>query len=78
MDVNVLLDAISVVGFPIIRNIDRVFAATNSAIMYGTGSIFAFAQKQHINGVKVKITISLEVKTVRTETITYKSTNSRF
>ena len=54
------------VGFPIINIIDQVFAAANSPTKYGIGFIFVFLQKKQINGVRVKTTISLDVKTVRT------------
>ena len=58
------------VGLPIIRAILQVLAATNSAIRYGKGFIFAFLAKKHINGVKVRIIISFDVNTVRIETVT--------
>ena len=40
-------------------------AAANSAIKYGIGLIFVFLQKKQINGVKVKMTMSFDVKTVK-------------
>ena len=33
------------VGLPIMKNIENVFAATNSVTRYGTGSMSAFLQK---------------------------------
>ena len=65
-------------GFPIIKNILNVFAATNSQIIYGTGFILPLKQKQHIKGVNVNMTISFEVKIVSTETTKNKRTNSLF
>ena len=53
------------VGLPIINIIDQVFAAANSPTKYGIGLIFVFLQKKQINGVRVKTTISLDVKTVK-------------
>ena len=43
---------------------DHVLAAENSATKYGIGLIFEFLQKKQINGVNVRITISLDVKIV--------------
>ena len=59
------------VGLPITNIIDQVFAAVNSAIKNGIGEILVLLQKKQINGVKVKITISLEVNTVRNATRKY-------
>jgi hypothetical protein len=66
------------VGFPIIRAILHVFAATNSAIRYGNGLILALFAKKQINGVNVRIIISFEVNTVSTDTVTYRKTNNFF
>ena len=52
------------VGLPIININDHVLAAENSATRYGIGLIFEFLQKKHINGVNVRITISLDVNIV--------------
>ena len=43
---------------------DHVLAAENSATKYGIGLILEFLQKKQINGVKVKMTMSLDVKIV--------------
>ena len=48
----------------------QVCAAANSAIKKGVGLICAFLQKYIMKGVNVKIIISLEVKTVRIDTVT--------
>ena len=53
------------VGLPMSKAIEKVFAATNSSIKNGRGEILALLQKLRMNGVKVKTTMSLEVKTVR-------------
>ena len=45
--------------------IEKVFAATNSPIKYGIGFTFVCLQKKQIKGVKVRITISLDVNVVR-------------
>ena len=62
-------------GLPIINIIDHVLAAVNSAIKNGKGEILVLLQKKQINGVKVNITISLEVNTVKKETKKYKAKN---
>ena len=41
-----------------------MFAAINSDIKYGIGLIFAFLEKNIINGVNVKIIMSFDVKIV--------------
>ncbi len=64
------------VGFPMIKNILQVLAATNSAIRYGIGLILAFLQKKQMNGVNVKMMMSFDVKTVNTDAIKYKETKS--
>ena len=64
------------VGFPIIKNILQVLAATNSAIRYGIGLILAFLQKKQINGVNVKMMMSFDVNTVKIEAIRYRDINS--
>ena len=56
------------VGLPIMNNSDHVFAAANSLIKYGSGLIFILLQKKQMNGVKVKITTSLDVNMVKIET----------
>ncbi len=43
---------------------DQVLAAANSATKYGIGLILEFLQKKQINGVNVRMTMSLEVKIV--------------
>ena len=48
----------------------KVFAAMNSVTRYGTGLIFAAFVKYPMKGVKVSTTMSLEVNTVRIETVT--------
>ena len=63
------------VGLPITNIIDQVFAAVNYAIKNGIGEILVLLQKTQINGVKVKITISLEVNTVRNATRKYRIKN---
>ena len=63
---------------PIINIIDHVFAATNSAIKYGSGSIFACLQKKQINGVKVNITISLDVNIVSIDINKYNEKNKAY
>ena len=55
---------------------DQVLAAANSATKYGIGLIFALLQKKQINGVKVKITISLDVKIVNAAVKKYKMVKS--
>jgi hypothetical protein len=57
------------VGLPTISIMLQVFAATNSPTKKGSGEMPAFLQKMQIGGVKVKMIISLEVNTVKTETI---------
>ena len=64
------------VGFPMIKNMLQVLAATNSATRYGIGLIFAFLQKKHINGVNVKMMMSFDVNTVNIEAIRYRDINS--
>ena len=64
------------VGFPIIKNMLQVLAATNSAIRYGIGLILAFLQKKQINGVNVKIMMSFDVNIVKIEAIKYRDINS--
>ena len=64
------------VGFPIYNIILHVFAAKNSAIKKGIGSIFDSFVKQYINGVNVNITISFDVNIVNSETIKYRIKNS--
>ena len=54
----------------------QVFAATNSPNKKGRGEIFAFLANMQIGGVKVKIIISFEVKTVKIETTAYKIINN--
>ena len=63
------------VGLPIINIIDHVLAAVNSAIKNGKGEILVLLQKKQINGVKVSITISLEVNTVKKDTKKYNAKN---
>ena len=60
------------VGLPIISIIDQVFAAANSATKYGNGLILTFLQNKQIKGVRVRITISFEVKIVRTAVSKYR------
>ena len=66
------------VGLPIIKAILQVLAATNSAIRYGRGLILAFLAKKHIKGVNVRMMMSFDVKTVRTDTVMYKNKNNVF
>ena len=63
------------VGLPIIKIIDHVLAATNSATKYGIGLIFEFLQKKQIKGVNVNITMSFDVKIVKAATKKYKIVN---
>ena len=56
------------VGFPIDNNIEYVLAFINSTKRYGSGLILAFLENKQIKGVKVNITISLDVNIVRIET----------
>ena len=53
------------VGLPMINSIDHVFAAANSEMRKGSGLILACLEKKQINGVNVKMTMSLEVKIVK-------------
>lgn len=64
------------VGLPMININDHVFAAANSATKYGIGLIFEFLQKKQMNGVNVKMTMSLDVKIVNTAVKQYKMTNN--
>ena len=57
---------------------DHVLAAENSATKYGIGLIFELLQKKHMNGVNVKITISLDVKIVSVAVKIYKIVNSMY
>ena len=52
-----------------IKHMLQVFAAKNSPNKKGKGLIFARFAKQQINGVNVKIIISLDVKMVKREKI---------
>ena len=53
-----------------------MFPATNSITKYGIGFIFPLFDKYRMNGVKVNITISLEVNTVKIEINIYKTVNN--
>ena len=66
------------VGLPIININDHVLAAANSAIKYGIGLILEFLQKKQINGVNVRMTISLDVKIVSVAVKIYKIVNSMY
>ena len=54
----------------------QVLAAINSLTKYGIGDIFAFLQKNKINGVKVRIIMSFDVNIVRIDTKIYSVTNN--
>ena len=54
------------VGFPMIRSIEYVLAETNSDTRYGTGSMSVLRQKAIKKGVRVMMTMSLDVKMVST------------
>ena len=60
------------VGLPIMNINDHVLAAANSAIKYGIGLIVEFLQKKQINGVNVRMTISLDVNIVNVAVKKYK------
>ena len=66
------------VGLPIINMSDHVLAAQNSATKYGIGLIFESLQKKQMNGVKVKITISFDVKMVNAAVSEYKIVNKAY
>lgn len=59
-----------------IKHMLQVFAAKNSPNKKGKGLIFARFAKQQINGVNVKIIISLDVKMVKRETTIYNLRNN--
>ena len=60
------------------RVILKVFAATNSAMRYGRGFMFALFAKCKMKGVKVSMTMSFEVKAVRIDTVMYNTKNKLF